>query len=399
MLLKMLIFLFFFISIIALVHFYLWQKLVNGIISNKKLKIVATVILACLAVLIPASMMISRQSDSTVFIRYFSFIPMTWLGFMMLLFFFFAATDLISLILKIITKLKSKKVKVSKDAIENPDRRDAFKKIAAVTAYSTIFPIGGFAVYNGMRKPTVIKKSLAINNFPEALNGFKIVQLTDLHLGLTIAGKWLNKVVEQVNMLNPDLVVITGDLIDGEVSLLAGEVESLTKLKSKHGVFFVTGNHEYYFGVEKWVNHLKTIGINVLLNENVKIGDNKDFFYLAGVNDHDAKRVSDKFVPDFDKALSGLSNDESVILLAHQPAAVFEAEKFNVDLMLSGHTHGGQIWPFNYLLPIRQPYLKGLYRHNKKLQIYVNQGTGYWGPPMRLGTECEITEITLNNGN
>ncbi|MBN2801615.1 MAG: metallophosphoesterase [Deltaproteobacteria bacterium] len=395
----MLIFLFFFISIIALVHFYLWQKLVNGIISNKKLKIVATVILACLAVLIPASMMISRQSDSTVFIRYFSFIPMTWLGFMMLLFFFFAATDLISLILKIITKLKSKKVKVSKDAIENPDRRDAFKKIAAVTAYSTIFPIGGFAVYNGMRKPTVIKKSLAINNFPEALNGFKIVQLTDLHLGLTIAGKWLNKVVEQVNMLNPDLVVITGDLIDGEVSLLAGEVESLTKLKSKHGVFFVTGNHEYYFGVEKWVNHLKTIGINVLLNENVKIGDNKDFFYLAGVNDHDAKRVSDKFVPDFDKALSGLSNDESVILLAHQPAAVFEAEKFNVDLMLSGHTHGGQIWPFNYLLPIRQPYLKGLYRHNKKLQIYVNQGTGYWGPPMRLGTECEITEITLNNGN
>ena len=205
----------------------------------------------------------------------------------------------------------------------------------------------------------------------------------------------LKEVVDRVNTLNPDLIVITGDLVDGSTDKLLGEISSIKDLKAEMGVYFVTGNHEYYSGVLKWAYEIEKLGIKVLNNETVKINRGNDFIYLSGVTDHEAKRFGKEHAADFKKTFSGLQEGKKKILLAHQPIAVKEASEYGVDLVLSGHTHGGQIWPFNYLVYLQQPYLKGLYKFNNT-KLYVTQGTGCWGPPMRLGSFNEITEIVLS---
>jgi hypothetical protein len=194
------------------------------------------------------------------------------------------------------------------------------------------------------------------------------------------------------------MIVITGDLVDGSVEELAQHVAPLADLRSQYGTYFVTGNHEYYSGVDQWCAYLTNIGVHVLRNERVSITNSSDeSFDLAGVDDWSSRRFP---AEDLDTALAGRDPDKTLILLAHQPAAAHVAAAQGVDLQLSGHTHGGQIWPFNYLVPLQQPYTQGLYRHgNTQTQVYVSAGTGFWGPPMRLGTSAEITLITLRLGS
>jgi predicted MPP superfamily phosphohydrolase len=201
-------------------------------------------------------------------------------------------------------------------------------------------------------------------------------------------------VVDSVNALQPDVVAITGDLVDGSVSRLAPHVAPLARLRARHGVFFVTGNHEYYAGVEEWCTHLGELGVRVLRNERVRIGDGEHSFDLAGVDDYAGRHFGHGHGADIERALSGRDETRELVLLAHQPRAVVEAERAGVGLQISGHTHGGQIWPFNYLVRLQQPVTSGLVRFGRSL-IYVSNGTGYWGPPMRLGSPAEITQLVL----
>ena len=221
---------------------------------------------------------------------------------------------------------------------------------------------------------------------------YKIVQLSDVHIGGLINAEYIKNIVKKVNALNPDLVVITGDLVDMDIAKIQAPLHELKALSSKYGTYFIVGNHEYFHGVDKIMNNLKELDIRVLENENIYIGEDKKGFNLSGVYDIFGYRAG-HHLPDLQAALHNIDIESPTILLAHQPKYVEEVS--GVELMLSGHTHGGQLYPFRFLVKLQQPYISGLHQHNKHLQVYVNKGTGFWGPPMRLGATAEITEITV----
>jgi len=232
--------------------------------------------------------------------------------------------------------------------------------------------------------------SVSINGLKKS---YKIAQLSDVHIGGLIDAEYISGIVKRVNALNPDLVVITGDLVDLEISRIENVLDELPKLCSKYGTYFIVGNHEYFHDIEAIIPKIKSLGIRVLENENVYIGEEGEGFNLAGVYDMFGYRV-DSYEPDIYKALESQDKNSPTVLLAHQPLFVKEVQS-GVDLMLSGHTHGGQLYPFKFLVKLQQPYISGLHQHDERLQVYVNKGTGFWGPPMRLGASAEITELDL----
>ena len=221
------------------------------------------------------------------------------------------------------------------------------------------------------------------------------VQLTDIHVGPMIGNGFIRGLVDRTNALEPDIIAITGDLVDGSVADLAPHVAPLAELRARHGVYFCTGNHEYYSGADEWVAHLRSLGITVLENERVTIDHEGEPLAIAGVRDW----TSGQFGEGHDMAAALADKDPEVpaLLLAHQPLHVDEAATHGVKLQLSGHTHGGQIFPFNYLVRLQQPYIAGLHDH-QGTKLYVSSGTGYWGPPMRLAIPAEITHLELARG-
>src|SRR5262249_20380248 len=229
---------------------------------------------------------------------------------------------------------------------------------------------------------------------PRSLAGYRIAQITDLHVGPTIGRAYLEDIVQRVNALEPDLVAVTGDLVDGSVEQLGPHVEPIAQLRAPDGVFFVTGNHEYFVrGLEKWLDFLRARGVRVLRNERVSIRGSHGFD-LVGIDDLTAKSYGRGHGADLERALAGRQHDKPVVLLAHQPRQVKDAVAHGVDLQLSGHTHGGQIFPFSLLVRLFEPFLAGGFKLGQT-QLYVSRGTGYWGPPMRLGAPSEITLIEL----
>ncbi|MFH2131076.1 MAG: metallophosphoesterase [bacterium] len=238
------------------------------------------------------------------------------------------------------------------------------------------------------------KVTVPLNNLSGSFEGLRIVQISDIHVGPTIKGGFVKAVVEKVNALEPDIIVLTGDLVDGSVSYLEKEVAALAELRSPGGKFFITGNHEYYSGVFPWLEKIKALGFDVLLNEHRVITRNSSNLILGGVTDISAGRMVPAHRTDPVASLKGAPQADARILLAHQPVSVYEASKAGYDLQLSGHTHGGQYFPYSKLIGMAQPFVAGLYRH-EQTWLYVNRGTGYWGPPIRLGAPAEITEITL----
>jgi hypothetical protein len=283
--------------------------------------------------------------------------------------------------------------------MHDPERRLLIQRAFGLTALSATAVLGGVSLWNGMRPVIVRPLTVTLDRLPQSLDGLRIAQITDLHIGPMVGSEWLRQVVDKVNALKPDLIAVTGDVVDGSVEELRQHVAPLADLAAPLGVYFITGNHEYYSGVDAWCAHIATLGLRVLRNERVSItaGAQQDSFDLAGVDDW-ASHAFPGEGPNLPKALAGRNPDKPLVLLAHQPAAIHEAAAHGVDLQLSGHTHGGQIWPFTYLVYLQQPYVEGLHRHrDTATQIYVSAGTGFWGPPMRLGTKAEITHITLRS--
>lgn len=217
-----------------------------------------------------------------------------------------------------------------------------------------------------------------------SIRSYTIAHLTDVHIGPLIGREFAEQLVQRVNALEPDLVVITGDLIDGPLSELRPHIEPLRGLRARDGVYAVTGNHEYYWNIEPWLDHIRSLGIRVLRNERVTI---RDAFELAGVDDA-------SFDEDVPRAVEGRDPSLPLVLLAHHPRTIARAMAAGVDLQLSGHTHGGQLLPWGWLARLWDPQVAGLGRFGRTW-LYVSHGTGYWGPPLRVGTRCEIAAITL----
>ncbi len=243
------------------------------------------------------------------------------------------------------------------------------------------------------RTARVRRVDVPIAGLPAALHGFTIAQISDVHVGPTIKAPYVRAIVAAVNRLGADAVAVTGDLVDGRVADLRHDVAPLADLKSRHGTFFVTGNHEYYSGALEWTAQLRTLGLRVLTNEHVLLDHDGATVVMAGVADHGAHHFEPAHRSDPQRALAGAPADAGLrVLLAHQPRSAPAAADAGFDVQLSGHTHGGQFWPWNLLVPLQQPFTAGLHRL-RRLWVYTSRGTGYWGPPLRFGAPSEITRL------
>ena len=263
----------------------------------------------------------------------------------------------------------------------------------AVPITAALVTLWGFA--NARRTARLVRVDVPVAGLPEALQGFTIAQISDVHVGPTIRRNYLERVVAAVNRLDADVVAITGDLVDGSVGELAEHVAPLATLRSREGSYFVTGNHEYYSGAAAWVNELRRLGVGVLMNQHVVIRRGSAELVLAGVTDYGAGQFDHGQASDPKAALAGSPSEAALrVLLAHQPRSAAAAAAAGFDLQLSGHTHGGQFLPWNFLVRLQQPFTAGLHRW-KQMWVYTSRGTGYWGPPKRFGAPSEITLLRL----
>lgn len=269
-------------------------------------------------------------------------------------------------------------------------RHDSALLVVALTLLVTVI---GYV--NARRIPRVARVTVPIAGLPAPLHGFTIAQITDLHVGPTIKRAYVAGVVDRLNALQPDVIAVTGDLVDGEVDVLRPHIAPLAGMSARHGIFAVTGNHEYYSGVGPWVTEFERLGMQVLMNEHAVLEHNGAPLVIAGVTDFTAGKFDAAHASDPTRALAGApAGVTPTILLAHQPRSAPAAAEAGFDLQLSGHTHGGQFWPWSLFVPLQQPFTAGLHKLGR-LWIYTSRGTGYWGPPKRFGAPSEITLLRL----
>ncbi|WP_060941638.1 metallophosphoesterase, partial [Mycolicibacterium vaccae] len=251
----------------------------------------------------------------------------------------------------------------------------------------------GTGAATALGPPQLLRVPVRLPRLDRAFDGYRIAVVSDIHLGPLLGRAHTERIVRIINEAEPDLVAVVGDVVDGTVAELGAAAAPLQDLQTRDGAFFVTGNHEYFVDdTDEWIRELERLGLQPLRNENTRIRRGAAGFDLAGVNDIAGAQHSD--APDFDRALTGLNPQDPTILLAHQPVEVSRAAERGVDLQLSGHTHGGQMWPFHYAVALAQPALAGLSRVGDT-QLYVTRGAGFWGPPVRVGAPPDISLLNL----
>ena len=277
----------------------------------------------------------------------------------------------------------------------DPSRRQALARISGGVVTTAVIGQVGVGLTQALGEPEIVDVPVRLPTLGAGLHGFRLVQLTDIHVGGTIGRAFIADLVRRTNTLGADLIALTGDFVDGSVDELRDAIAPLADLRAPHGVYFVTGNHEYYSGADAWIAHLTSLGIRVLRNERVEITRGGATFDLAGIDDHSAAKFARGHGPDLEKALAGRDRSRPVVLLAHQPRQVRAAAPYGVDLQLSGHTHGGQVWPWHYLVSIQQGGLVAGRYQIENTQLYVSRGPSYWGPPIRVGAPPEITRVIL----
>jgi uncharacterized protein len=277
----------------------------------------------------------------------------------------------------------------------DPTRRGFFGQLANLGVVGTATGVAGLGLVTIGNTPEVSEVEVPIANLPPELEGFRIAQMTDIHVGPTIRGEYLKRCVDVCNALGADIIAVTGDLIDGYVERLRPDMVALGELSAPDGVYFVTGNHEYYWDGLAWCAEVTRLGLRVLTNEHVVIERGGAKLLLAGVPDISAGQMVPEHRSDPAAARAGAPTCDVSVLLAHQPRSITAADAAGYDLQISGHTHGGQYFPMNLLVYLAQPYVKGLARHAERMWIYVSRGTGYWGPPTRVGSPSEITLLRL----
>lgn len=271
---------------------------------------------------------------------------------------------------------------------QEPTRRLFVSRVVAGAAATAAVGTVGTGTYGVLRGPQVKRITVPLAKLPRAAHGFRIAVVSDIHLGPVLGRSFAQRVVDTVNATQPDLIAVVGDLVDGSVKDLGPAAAPLAQLSARHGAYFVTGNHEYFSGAEQWVAEVRTLGLHPLENARTEL----PYFDLAGVNDLQGE--SEGQGPDFRKALGDRDPARACVLLAHQPAQIHEAVRHGVDLQLSGHTHGGQLWPGNLIAAAANPTVAGLDRYGDT-QLYVSRGAGAWGPPTRVGAPSDVTVIEL----
>ncbi|MFG2165400.1 metallophosphoesterase [Micromonospora chersina] len=276
----------------------------------------------------------------------------------------------------------------------DPSRRLLLARGAAIFAGLTAAGVTGYGVRTAMGPPRLDRVRIPLAKLPRSMDGLRIATVSDIHLGPLRGRAHTERIVAMINRLDADLVAVVGDLVDGSVAELGAAAEPLRDLRSRYGSFFVTGNHEYYSGVEEWVREVDRLGLRVLQNERQEIRARGGVLDLAGVNDVTAAGTGLAAPADYAAALGDRDPSRPVVLLAHQPVAAREAAKFGVDLQLSGHTHGGQMVPFNQLVKLQQPVVSGLGEVDGT-KVYVTNGAGFWGPPVRVGAPPQVTLVEL----
>jgi uncharacterized protein len=383
-----LVFLLVFSVIMGGIHFYLYVRLARAP-EIESVRRVGGWLLVASAVLMPVGMFVNgllpRPFSTTV-----AFATYGWMGLVVLLLFGTLFTELVRL--GYVALLRFGVLEVDED------KRRVLARLLSGSVSLVAVGSGLHGLSSALAPVKVKRVDVVLKRLPLALEGLKIAQITDVHVGPTIQGEWLRRVVDSVNELEADVVAITGDLVDGSVEDLGLHVASLADLRSKHGVFFVTGNHEYYSGVDDWLAELARLGIRTLRNEHVLLGEPADPLVLAGVDDYRAVGFGNGHGADLERALAKVPADREIVLLAHQPKQAPEAAKRGVGLQLSGHTHGGQIFPWGFFVKLDQGFVAGLDRIGD-FQLYTSSGTGYWGPPVRVGAPAEITLLTLRRGD
>ncbi|MCU0682445.1 MAG: metallophosphoesterase [Polyangiaceae bacterium] len=365
-------------------HYYLWVRLVRDAQLPPPWRGAALALLALGAVSTPLSFALAAALPRAI-VRPLALAAYSWLGLSFLLLVATLGADLLRALLALLH---------ASPGPDAPARRLALARLLAGVTAGLGLTGATFGVASALGAVRIDRLRVPLGRLPAALAGTRVVQISDVHIGPTIGRDFLERVVAQINALEPDLVAITGDLVDGPVAKLREHVAPLGAIKARYGVFFVTGNHEYYSGVTDWLRELTSLGIRVLRNEHVSVGGEGASFDLAGVDDWTSARHEPTHGHDLRRALAGRDPRRELLLLAHQPKSAAEAAELGVGLQLSGHTHGGQIFPWNFLVRLQQPFVAGLYRL-RDTWIYVNRGTGYWGPPMRVGSPSEITCLEL----
>ena len=362
-----------FLLVMTLLNVYTWRRFLRLVSYDKKGYLLALPVLLMLGdVFFIFDITTNIIPDSPTLY----FITSSFIGFTFMLF--------------VVAVIYDMTVTVSKRVPIDHSRRKTLKLIFDVTMLIAAFAYLFRGFSQGVHFPEINKVNVKVKDFP--LEKFNIVQLTDVHVGRTIKHKFIEELVKTTNALKPDMVVITGDLVDLPISQIEYDLYPLKDLDAP--TYFIVGNHEYFHGVGETVEYIKSLGVIPLLNEHVVIGEGSKQFNLVGLTDVIGSRT-DFLPPNPEAAYLGADQSKACLVLAHQPRMISEMDNYRCDLMLSGHTHGGQIFPFGLLVMTAQPYLAGLYEHAKNRQIFVSRGTGYWGPPLRFLAPSEISYITL----
>ncbi len=396
----MLLFLLLAFLVLAGMYGYVGWRLLKPAQIPYRWKIATWSVFVLLAILAPMPILLrsfqieNSLSDILTWPAYFG------IGIVLFLFTLLILRDTVLFVVKFALRLiKAVSWKQTENTINksyDQERRQFLENSVNVGFLGVTGILTGYGFVEAKRTPSVVNVEVPIAHLPQELNGFRIVQFTDIHVSPTIKRGWISMVVNEVNNLNGDLIAFTGDCVDGSVRRLKSDVAPLADLHAPYGNFFVTGNHEYYSGVEEWIKEIDRLGFRVLLNEHTVISYNNASILLAGVTDFNGGQYIPSHKSDPLQALLGAPECDVKILLAHQPKSIYAAADAGYDLQISGHTHGGQFYPWNFAVRFAQPYISGLHL-NDKTWIYVSRGTGYWGPPMRVGAPSEITVLTLRS--
>lgn len=357
-------FLFIFFSIYFFMNYYVYNSIISGIRATGWINLM----LAILMIIGSSFFILGQFLKRRYYVYWIGYIGHLWLGVLAIAITVLLLKDLLLLFANL-----------------NP-------KTATYGAMAFIFAVNLLALYNASKGPQVKEVEVAFSNLPEELSDFKIVQLSDIHLGMFTSKKWVEGLVDKVNRLNPDLVVITGDMVDDQLARVKDFVTIMRSIESLLGVYAVSGNHEFYTGIETFYNFTKEANIKVLKDEGQEIGE---YIQLIGLQDKMLRKY-DQTAPKLEEILKDCNPQKITILLSHQPIDFEKAVGKGVNLQLSGHTHQGQIPPMNFIVAMFYRYSYGLYKY-RDAYIYTTSGTGTWGPPMRLFTSSEIVKLILKN--
>jgi hypothetical protein len=375
-LLPFLVFLAVALSLVGGMHYYIWARFVRDLHLPQGWARGLTAALVALGIAMPATLLLARLLRVWA-VRPAIWIAFVWMGVGFLLVAFLGIADLGRLLAFLVGRFRG-------TADPDPQRRLLLARTLAAGVGGVVAGLSAAGMHSALAGVQIKELEVKLRGLPRELAGFRLVQISDVHVGPLLRKDWVAHLVERIRALAPDLVAITGDLVDGRVQEIREHVAPLSRIEAKRGVYFVTGNHEYYSGVEEWYAHLPSLGVRPLRNQRVEVAPGLE---IAGIEDPTGD-------PDLAAALQGRDSSSALVLLAHQPRQFPEAARHGVPLTLSGHTHGGQIWPFSWIVALAQPYLAGLHRRGDSL-LYVSRGTGFWGPPMRVFAPAEITLLRL----